>query len=100
MMETAARTVLDALGVEGVSVSLVAGLLLVYVYASKASTVGGLAVGGASRAAHDAKIVVVVLLALVLLGVVSVDTAQASTYVDRAARVDWMELARRFGGAF
>jgi len=81
---------MDLLGIEGVSVSVIAMLLVAYVYVGKVSTVGGLAVGGASRAAHDAKIV-----ALALLGIVSIDTAAAASYVNEAMRIDWGGLLRR-----
>ena len=95
MIEELARAGLDLLGVQGVSVSVVALLLVAYLYTGKAATAGGVVVGGASSAAHTAKVVVAALLVLLLLGVVSVDVAQAQQYVETARSIRWMELARR-----
>ncbi len=95
MIEDLARAGLEYLGVQGVSVSVLALLLAAYLYTGKAATVGGVVVGGASSAAHTAKVVVAALLVLLLLGVVSVDVAQAHQYVETARSVQWMELVQR-----
>ncbi len=95
MIEDLARAGLDLLGVQGVSVSVVALLLVAYLYTGKAAMAGGVVVGGASRTASYAKAVVAVLLFLLLLGVVSVDVARAQQYLDTARSIRWMELVNR-----
>jgi len=95
MIEQLARTGLDFLGVEGVSVSVVALLLVAYLYVGKARMAGGVVVGGASRTAHNVKVTVAALLMLLLLGIVSIDIAQVQQYVEAVRTVQWNQLLER-----
>ena len=86
LLEQAARQGLQALGIKGVSVVAVVGILAAYAYTRKAAVAGGVAVTAASRTGSHLRVALALGLALLLLGVISVDTTQASELAGRAWR--------------
>ena len=83
-LEQAARSTLQALGIKGVSVAAVVGILAAYAYTRKATAAGGVVVSTASRTGDHLRAALVLGLALMFLGVISVDTTQAAEMASRA----------------
>lgn len=87
LLEQAARQALQAAGIKGVSVMAVVAILAGYAYTRKASAAGGVVVSTASRTGSHLRAALVLGLALLLLGVISVDTTQATQVAGRAWRM-------------
>lgn len=80
------RTLLERLGVEGVSAVTVLVLLGVWIYSRRAARYGSKAVVKAGRAGGHARAVALVLLVLLLAGVISADLERARELVQGGLR--------------
>ena len=78
------RSVLRQLGFKGVSVMALVVLLLVAMYVHRLASVGGTVVKTSSTAAHDVKIIAVVLALLLVAGVFKAQPARAQSLLDQA----------------
>ena len=82
-----ARTLLDRLGVEGVSAVTVLVLLGIYLYARRASRWGRAAVYRAGNAGEHVQVATLLLLVLLLLGVLSADLDRARELIQTGVRM-------------
>lgn len=73
VLEGLAQQAVSALGIKGVSTVALVLLVSIALYAHKASTAGRRVAGAGSTMAHDAKVVAIVLTALLVLGVATLD---------------------------
>ncbi|QLG64040.1 hypothetical protein HUG12_10800 [Halorarum salinum] len=80
------------LGLQGVSVAVVALLLAFLLYAQKASTVGGMAVSAGARATHDLQVAAGVLLLALLVGIVNWDGSRTQELWQATQAVEWRAL--------
>jgi hypothetical protein len=87
VLEGLVRQAIQAAGIKGVSVGAVVLIVAAYAYTSKAATAGGTVVSTASRTGDHLRAALVFVLVLLLLGVISVDMAQAAELVSRAWRM-------------
>jgi hypothetical protein len=87
VLEELVRQAIQAAGIKGVSVGAVVLIVAAYAYTSKAATAGGAVVSTASRTGSHLRAALVLGLALLLLGVISVDTTQATQVAGRAWRM-------------
>jgi hypothetical protein len=87
------ETAFAQLGIAGVSVTVVVGLLLLATWVHKAAAAGSVVASAGSTAQHDLKVVAVLLLALAILGVVSINIDRSMTLGELAweqvQNVDW-----------
>ncbi len=86
---------IQTIGLEGVSTVALVSLLSVGLYVHKIASVGGMAVTVGSTAAHDLKVVVLVLTLLLVAGVISADPARLQELIQMAGRrlpgvLDWV----------
>jgi apolipoprotein N-acyltransferase len=77
---------LDTIGVEGVSAMVLFALLLVATWAHRAAKWGGRVAGASSTATHDLKVTAVILAALLLLGIASIDVERSMQLASVATR--------------
>ena len=77
MLKAFVAELLAQFGIKGVSTVALVLLVSVALYAHKASKVGRTAVTLGSTAAHDAKVVAVVLAALLVLGIFTADVERS-----------------------
>ena len=73
MIEDLAREAITALGIEGVSTIALVLLVSVALYAHKAASAGQKVAHAGSTVQHDLKVVALVLTALLILGVATLD---------------------------
>jgi hypothetical protein len=88
------RILLERLGLEGVSALVLVVLLSFALYTHKAARVGGKAATVGSTAAHDLKVVALVLLVLLILGVIQADVARTQQILSSV--MTW--ASQQFGG--
>jgi hypothetical protein len=77
---------LDVVGIEGVSAMVLFALLLVATWAHRAAKWGSRVAGASSTATHDLKVTAVILAALLLLGVASIDVERSMQLFEIATR--------------
>lgn len=99
MIENLVGPLLRQFGITGVSVSVLALLVAVALYARRAASVGGLVVGTASTVRHDVMVVSLVLALLLVIGLFEADMARGRELWRSVQAVDWGALFERLGRA-
>lgn len=80
------RDVLEAVGLEGISVIGLVALLSIALYTHRAAAMGGSLVGTASTVGHDLKVISLTLAVLLILGVIGLHPDRAMQLVDQFGR--------------